>query len=238
MQRVTLFIVVEGYSESGFFGPFLAEHLGTLGIDLHVPVIGKGKAKGGMLRSFSEVCRELGYFLADRRRPVVTTFFDYYGFPEATRLGWDFVAEAKSKSGVEGLEARLRESVLAASPDADDRFIPYVQMHELEALYFAEPTVFAEVLETPALSGKLEKIALDSGGCEAINDSPTTAPSKRLEKMCSYKKGRKAAGHAPRLGKRMALDRVRLACPRFNEWLTRLEALAPRDPTAQADSEA
>jgi len=71
MERVTLFAVVEGQSESGFFRPFLAEHLALRGIDLHVPVIGKGGAKGGMLRSFDQVCAELGNFLADRRRPWV-----------------------------------------------------------------------------------------------------------------------------------------------------------------------
>lgn len=192
-------------------------------------MIGKGNAKGGMMfRSFSEVCRELGNFLADRRRPIVTTFFDYYGFPETTRLGWDFVAPTKSQSGALGLEARLHEGVLAASPDAGDRFIPYVQMHELEALYFAEPTIFAEVLEAPALSPQLAKIAAEAGGCEAINDSPTTAPSKRLARLCLYKKGRSSAAHAPRLGRRMTLARVREACPRFAAWLTRLEALAPR----------
>jgi len=44
MERVTLFAVVEGQSESGFFKPFLAEHLALRGIDLHVPVIGRGSA--------------------------------------------------------------------------------------------------------------------------------------------------------------------------------------------------
>jgi hypothetical protein len=34
MQRVTVFVVVEGHSESGFLRPLLASHLGGLGIDL------------------------------------------------------------------------------------------------------------------------------------------------------------------------------------------------------------
>lgn len=227
MQRVTLFLVVEGQSESGFLKPLLAAHLGARGIDLYPKVIGKGNAKGGMGRPFADVCRELGNFLADRRQPVVTTFFDYYGLPKNARQGWDFVAGAKVRGGAEAIESHFRESVLATSPAASARFIPYLQVHELEALYFAEPTVFAEVLESPSLAAQLAKIAAESGGCEAINDSFATAPSRRLAGLCAYTKGRSAEAHAPRLGARMNLATIREACPRFAAWLTRLEALAP-----------
>lgn len=228
MQRVTLFVVVEGYSEAGFFNPFLGAHLGARGIDLHVPVIGKGAAKGGMMfRSFAAVCDELRNFLADRRRPFVTTFFDYYGLPAGQRLGWDFVPTAKAARGVEGIEERLRAGVTAAAGAAAERFIPYVQLHELEALFYAEPTTLAEVLGAPDQEKTLRSIAADCGGCESIDDSPTTAPSKRLQRCCPhYIKGRSTAAHAPRLGARLNLDAVRAACPRFAGWLGQIERLA------------
>lgn len=226
MERVTLFAVVEGQSESGFFKPFLAEHLALRGIDLHVPVIGKGGAKGGMLRSFVQVCAELGDFLADRRRPWVTTFFDYYGLPTGEGRGWGFVPTAKKRGGVAAIEDRLRDGVREVAPQLAGRFIPYVQMHELEALYFAEPATLATVLETPEMADKFAAVAAAAGGCEQINDSPTTAPSKRLQVMCPrYIKGRSSAAHAPRLGAKLSLTTVRGQCPRFDAWLASIEKL-------------
>ena len=231
MQRVTLFAVVEGQSESGFFKPFLAEHLALRGIDLHVAVIGKGSAKGGMFRSFVQVCAELGNFLADRRRPWVTTFFDYYGLPTGEGRGWDFVPAAKARGSVAAaaaIENRLRDGVRDAAPQAVERFIPYIQLHELEALYFAEPVTLATVLETPATADKFAAVVTAAGGCEQINDSPTTAPSKRLQAICPhYIKGRSSAAHAPRLGEKLSLATVREQCPRFHAWLASIEELAP-----------
>lgn len=229
MQRVTLFVVVEGHSESGFFKPLLAAHLGALGIDLHVPILGRGSAKGGLkFRSFAQMCEELHDFLADRRRPYVTTFLDYYGLPTGGRLGWDFVPTAKSRGGVEAIESVLRDEVRKVAGSLAERFIPYVQLHELEALYFADPPTLADVLERPELAPRFAAVVAERGGCEKINDSPTTAPSKRLQAMCpTYIKGRSSAAHAPRLGARLALDTLRAACPRFAAWLAALETLAP-----------
>ncbi|MBL8971748.1 MAG: DUF4276 family protein [Myxococcales bacterium] len=230
MPRVTLFLVVEGFSEEGFFAPFLAPYLGARGIDLHVPVIGKGAGKGGMkFRSFAAVCEELSRFLADRRRPFVSTFLDYYGLPSGQRLGWDFVPGTKSTRGVDGIEAALADGVRQAAGAAAERFIPYIQMHELEALFYAAPATLAEVLGAQQHAATFERIVHACQGCETIDDSPLTAPSKRLQQHCpQYIKGRSSAAHAPRLGARLDLELVRAACPRFAAWLARLEALTQR----------
>ncbi|MBK8265500.1 MAG: DUF4276 family protein [Nannocystis sp.] len=229
MQRTTLFLVAEGQTENGFLTRLLAEHLGLRGIDLHVPVIGAGPRKGGMkFRSFDDVCKEISRFLADRRTPWVTTFFDYYGLPTGAQGGWNFVNDEKIRRGVDGLEARLAEGVRSVAGEASARFCPYIQMHELEALFFAEPATLAEVLGDPAKEPTIAKIVASAAGCEAINDSPTTAPSKRIQTLFpSYIKGRSAAAHAPRLAHKLDLDVVRRACPRFHGWLTALEALSP-----------
>lgn len=229
MQRVTLFVIAEGHSESGFFKPLLGAHLGSLGIDLHVPIIGRGNAKGGLkFRTFAQVCEEIHDFLADRRRPYVTTFFDYYGLPiGGGRFGWDFVPSAKARGGADAIEKVFGDGVSRIAGPLTERFIPYIQLHELEALYFADPPLLGEVLDNPARVNKFSAIVESSGGCENINDSPDTAPSKRIQALCpNYIKGRSSAAHAPRLGSRLSLDTVRVACPRFGAWLSRLEALA------------
>jgi hypothetical protein len=71
------------------------------------------------------------------------------------------------------------------------KFIPYVQMHELEALLFASPKNMSEGFLRPDLEGKFLEIVEACGGCEEINDRPQFAPSKRIENIFpGYLKGR------------------------------------------------
>ena len=111
--------------------------------------------------------------------------------------------------------------------DADKRLIPYVQLHEVEALYFAEPQIMAQTFGIPSLSRRFEEIVRTCGGCESIDDSPKSAPSKRIESLFpGYTKGRSTAAHGPLIADRSSLERVRGQCPRFDGWLSRLECLA------------
>ena len=58
---------------------------------------------------------------------------------------------------------------------------------------------------------------------EHINDNSTTAPSKRIEALIlKYNK----VLHGPLVAGETGLDSMRNECPRFNEWLSRLESLA------------
>ncbi len=235
MDRRTVFAVVEGYSESGFLSYFLGPHLGELGVDLTVKIVGEGNSKGGMkFRTFEQTCSELVRHLKDRRRPHVTTFFDYYGLPTSEAKGWAFIESAKSQGAVRGVEVIQQKfaSAISAALDRSDyaeRFFPYVQLHELEALFYAEPETLAETLGVPTLAASFAKTVAQCGSCEEIDDDPRTAPSKRLQRLFpGYMKGRSDAAHAPRLARRLNLATVRRACPRFDAWLIRLESLAPQ----------
>jgi hypothetical protein len=61
--------------------------------------------------------------------------------------------------------------------------------------------------------------------CEDINDNYDTAPSKRIEALCAYKKGKSSNAHAWQIFKRGRLESVRGACPHFSDWLSKLERL-------------
>ena len=62
---------------------------------------------------------------------------------------------------------------------------------------------------------------------EDINDSPHTAPSKRLlAAMPGYQK----PFHGPLIACEIGLDAMRRACPHFHAWLQKLEALSPKKP--------
>ena len=247
MPRATIFVIVEGQTENAVLSQLLGSHLGSLGIDLHCPIVKIGSGRGGVKwLKCEDFCDQIQRFLKDRRQPVVTSFFDYYGLPHGAKKGWEFVERAKADVGFRGIEVTVQSIErelhrLAVAglelPNVEGRFIPYIQLYELEALFFAEPAKLAALFEIPALSGRFATAVAECGGCERINDTPENAPSKRIENAYpSYIKGRSDFAHGPRLAGKLDLAAVRTACPRFSSWLASLEALAPAEapPAPQA----
>jgi len=240
MPRSTVICVVEGQTENAVLQRLVAPHLGQRGIDLHVPivVVGRGRGRGGVkyLRA-GDLCDQLRRWLRDRRRPWVTTLFDYYGFPDSASRGWDFVAGKKAEAASRGaatvaelIEQEIHRRALEGVdlPDAQSRLMPYLQLFELEAFLFAEPEKTAAAFGQPALARRLADAVTTCGGCERINDGPQTAPSKRIQSLFpGYVKGRSEFAHGPRIAERLELAKVREACPRFSAWVAKLECLAP-----------
>lgn len=236
MGRRTVYCIVEGQTENTFLKHLLGDHLAARGIDFHAPIVKTKGGRGGMkYLHLDDLVRDLQGFLQDKRLPHVTTSFDYYGFPISEGKGWGFAAEAKAKVKSHGLKHAVEqiEHEIASRAteglnvqDAAARCFPYIQLHELEALFFTEPDKLADALERPTLQRHFEQTVKECGGCEAINDRPQTAPSKRIQAAAPhYIKGRSAAAHAPIIAKRLDLTIVRERCPRFGDWVTRLENL-------------
>ena len=100
------------------------------------------------------------------------------------------------------------------------RFLPYVSMHEFEALYFSDPSLLAEKLGVR--QKEIDKILTECGEPEKINDNSQTAPSKRLEAL-SYRFKKTSTGLA--IARSMGIECMRAACPIFSGWLTQLEEL-------------
>jgi hypothetical protein len=174
-------------------------------------------------------------FLNDRRQPYVTTMFDYYGFPISESKGWEFVSKLKADASVQGVEAvveGIEREIHARAiqgvnlPNIQSRLIPYIQLHELEALFFAEPAKMAAAFGSALLAGRFATAVEQCGGCEKINDRPQTAPSKRIQEAFNgYIKGRSDFAHGPRIAEKLDLAIVREKCSRFNAWLGKLETL-------------
>ena len=105
------------------------------------------------------------------------------------------------------------------------RFVPYVVMHEFEGLLFSDPDRFAQSLGKPDLTSGFQAIRAEFQTPEDINDSPDTAPSKRVLNLYQgYQK--------PLMGtlamEEIGLDTVRGACPLFDAWIAVLEQQAGR----------
>lgn len=104
-------------------------------------------------------------------------------------------------------------------------FIPYLQLHEFEALLFADPahTESWLQLDHPELPiGSLTAIRQAYQTPEEINDSVLTAPSKRILSLYA---GYNKIADGILILKDVTLPVLRRECPHLDNWITRLESL-------------
>lgn len=230
MSRVL--ILVEGPTERAIVHQVFTPELAMRGVYVYPRIVGKPGRKGG--NKFAAVRRELKALIRQENESTVTMLFDYYGL----RDDWPGLAKAKGKRPDE-IPVIMEPAIAQAmademGPDFNrDRFIPYVQLFEIESLLFAGPAEMARVFQRPELELTFATIVAECGGCERINDDPETAPSKRIKALFpEYKKGSGVNAHAYRIARHIGLKRMREKCPHFNEWLSQLERLAsPAQPT-------
>ena len=150
---------------------------------------------------------------------------DYYGLPRTGPKAWPGREEA-SRAGFQAkpevVEKALLEDVARIMGGGFDssRFIPFVTMHEFEALLFSDCERFARGIGQPEMTSPLQEIRNAFSNPEEIDDSPDTAPSKRVIALIpGYQK--------PLMGTLAALEiglvAMRAECPHFDAWLQRLE---------------
>ena len=145
---------------------------------------------------------------------------DYYGLPN-TWPGRVASTQASFHEKAAIVETELREDIARAlGGGTPDRFIPFVVMHEYEGLLFSDPPGFAQAVGRPELAGDFQAIRNGFATPEEINDSPDTAPSKRVERLIpGYQKPLMGVQAAADVG----LDAIRRECPHFDDWVRRLE---------------
>ena len=208
---IRLAIVVEGETEEEFVERVLKRHLYAQGVE-PTPILPDGRGGGGDIR-VDRLARKIAELLWDFDR--VTSLVDFYGFQD------------KGSATPQELEQRINQAVGRRIRRAWDesRVFAYVQKHEFESLLFSNTACFAAVIGDiipDNASEALQAIRRQFATPEDINDSPATAPSKRIAQLIPhYRKSR----DGPDLAMAMGLDIIRQECVRFNEWLTRLESL-------------
>lgn len=103
--------------------------------------------------------------------------------------------------------------------------IPYIQLHEFEALLLSDPEKFDwQYIEHDRAIARLVELASRFPSPELINDGATTAPSKRIiDEIPEYEYQKATAG--PLIARQVGIATMRERCPHFAEWLALLEAL-------------
>ncbi|MDY0190891.1 MAG: DUF4276 family protein [Desulfuromonas sp.] len=221
MSRVLL--LVEGQTERSIIDQVINPYMAIQGIYLYPRIVGKPGHKGG--NKFSTVEKEIIALIRQEPSSVITMLFDYYGLTP----DWPGLEECANKP-LEEIPDIIGNAITHSiakklgSTLNPQKFIPYVQLHEIESLLFSGPKEMAEVFQNDGLEEEFNAIVEECGGCENINNSPQTAPSKRIQALYpSYKKGNSVNAHAHRILKKIGVDHIRNCCPKFNLWLMKLE---------------
>ena len=136
---------------------------------------------------------------------IVTTFIDYYG-----------IKGIYNKNYIE-LEKEIKKS----SSNKEHTIISYVQLHEIEALWFSNIEVIATIKDANDKQKQaLQEIVQQYPNPENINNNVETAPSKRLKTIFSdYKK----INDGNIIANNISIEEIKDKCPHFSWWLNEIE---------------
>lgn len=220
-----LLIVAEGWTEVRFAAQVLRDHLAARQVFASCRCVETGRRTGrvhrGGVLTYRQVRGDLIRWMKEDQNPDAwfTTMIDLYGLPA------DFPGRDQADRQQDARQ-RVRMLQDAFAKDMDHRrFVPYIQLHEFEALLLADPGEFASQFPQEGKAVEdLRKMAAAFDSPELIDDDEKTAPSKRIiAEIPAYERRKTSAG--PIIAWRIGLQVLRQRCPHFGDWLARLEAL-------------
>jgi hypothetical protein len=178
--------------------------------------------KGGRT-NYARVRKDVLLQLKQDQTACCSTMLDFYGLGEGFP-GTPSPPNLSSLDKVIRIEQAVREDIISevAGLRPDTRFLPYLQLHEHEALLLSDPEAFASGIGQPQLTRQFERIRSAFPTPEDIDDSPQTAPSKRV--LAAYPAYRKVLD-GTRAAQAVGLDKMLRECPHFRDWVERLRVL-------------
>ncbi len=227
MNSVDIYIVVEGQTEQTCVRDVLAPQIAHNGIYLHPTLIGNPGHKGGDIR-FDRAKIDICNFLKQRNDTYISTMFDYFRIDSK----WPGKAEVHRQiqngttltaiDKAEILETATRNEIVKifSGCNSENRFIPYIEMHEFEALLFSDVDILAEKTEIDV--SHIRGIINEYNNPEEINDDPVKAPSKQLRAL---KNGYRKVAMGKSVSAAIGIQAIRKQCLHFDNWLTKLEHL-------------
>lgn len=224
-----LLIHVEGQTEEEFVACMIRPHLLAIGFtEVSARLMGPARKRSnrGGVCGWPTAKAEINRHLSHDKAAFATTFVDFYALPDQGYGCWP------DRDNCAGLSLNAQSGKLQAAIALDvqndcgyqiaNRFVPYVAMHEFEGLLFSDPAAMAEGMGCPNLSDDFQMIRDAFTTPEHINDSKETAPSKRIIGLLpGYQKV--LQGNLAAL--EVSLPSIRVQCPIFDAWLSKLEAL-------------
>ena len=220
-------IVVEGQTEESFVKQVLSPHLGEKNIFVTPRLVllrrsGRSVARGGM-HNYAQPKRDIEQWMKEERTAYCTTMFDFYALPKDFPGKNDIPPQSTPHEEVQHLE-----QALSADLGNPQRFIPYLQLHEFEAILFSDINILDNtVIALKPVKSKLNELRqiIDKfENPELIDNNPQTAPSKRL---CDLYPAYDKRFFGELVAETIGIDNIRTVCPHFDNWIKRLEGLPP-----------
>ncbi|SRR5258706_7238437 len=212
-----LIIICEGPSEQTFCDKILKPHFVAIDINVSFPLI--AHSNGGIVK-WVHLKPDIELNHTADNNAFITTFIDYYGIK--AHHGFPQWVNAHLQADRPTRMTTLEIGMLAdLSATAQQKFIPNIQLHEFEALTLSDANAFGQYY-APHEFNNAGITALCANAPETVNNGAATAPSKQLKaNIPAYDK----VTDGTELAKLIGLTTIRAKCPRFNQWITKLEAL-------------
>lgn len=208
-----LYIIVEGQTEEEFVKTMIAPYMRQFGIFDVTPILMRTSriGRGGFV-NYQYLKNDVMKLMASAKQDfIVSMFVDFFRCPEIPGKERWSTEECHSEK-IEEMEKCIADDI------NDSRFIPYIQLHEFEALLFSSNRGF-EAYFTDKQKDQIQKIIDSYDNPEDINSSPKNAPSKRILAIKDdYDKVLEGNLIALEIGFQNILEK----CPRFKIWISKL----------------
>ena len=212
-----VYIYCEGQTEESFVNSILYPYFSNMDI-YATPIIHKTKRtpsksyKGGV-RKYKPIKDEL-IKLCNNPNVFVTTMLDYYGMPNDTPA-IDYKDSSSLYNQIEHIENAITKDI------GCDNLVFNLLVHEFESLLFSDTKAFNTIANERAVE-KLQAMRLSAETPEHINNSVTTAPSKRIESVIEdYSKVRQGIIVAKKIG----INKMISECRHFADWINKIRSL-------------
>lgn len=202
-----LVFIVEGDTEILLVNKVIMPYIYGLGYNVtyncQTITTNRKQHKKGGVGSYGKFKNEIQKTLS-QGNVLVTTLVDFFKLPT------DFPAFTSDSHQIDQIEKAISEDF-----DNNLYFLPYIQRHEVEALMYSSMDGFELVMEEDEQLVKVQEIINNYPNPEDINNSPETAPSKRLQAIYHYDKTSDGEMIFEMVGITPMLEK----CPRFANWI-------------------
>lgn len=212
-----LIIVVEGDTEKEFIDNVLSPYLYTKGVQ-SVSCFKIKHTKGGLTK-YRHLKTDLLNCVYEND-VLVSTLIDFYALPKDFPKYYEASKIVDKVERLAFLEKAIVEDIENDKGEYFPNLIPYIQLHEFEALVFSSLHGISSLFgDDEADFTEIERIIDTHTNPEDINNNPKTAPSKRLLKLI---KGYNKVVDGIMIIEENGIETILDKCPRFNSWVEML----------------
>ncbi|QUB65107.1 DUF4276 family protein [Prevotella melaninogenica] len=210
-----LVIIAEGETEESFVNNILCPFFCSKGIYNSIQCFKTKHSHGGMSK-YSYIKKDILNIIYEKD-VVVSMMIDFYRLPSDFPGFNDLKVTQTHQEQANLLETRIKKDLEDSQNQLFDNFIPYIQLHEFEALVFASISGIDSLFERSEMDyNGLMNVIQQYPNPEDINNHPDTAPSVRLKKLIS---GYNKVLHGIDIINTVGMAELLEKCPRFKTWI-------------------